>query len=82
MKHCFITFLCLLIAIAVNGASPDGVNYQKMTIGSDTYTITCDWLKPNILNNDTQLEALPTDFIVVNDVIYYNRRASDLTTLE
>lgn len=74
MKHCFITFLCLLIAIAVNGASPDGVNYQKMTIGSDTYTITCDWLEPNILNDDTQVEALPTDFIVVNDVIYYIKR--------
>lgn len=74
MNFKIATILCLLIAPAVSGANPDGVTYQKVTIGTDTYSITCDWLEPNMLFDGSNIAALPTDFVVVNDVIYYNKR--------
>lgn len=74
MKKHFAALSCLLTAFAVSGASPDGVDYQKVTIGGDTYSLTCEWLEPNVLYDANNISQPPTDFFVVDDVIYYNTR--------
>lgn len=74
MKHKIAAFLCLLTASAVSGTTPDGVTYQTVKIGEDTYSISCDWLEPNVLYEGTDPMQRPTDLFVKDGVIYYNRR--------
>jgi|GEM_PF-2650855 len=82
MKLKLTASLCLLTAFAVSGASPDGMSYQEVKIGADTYTISCDWLEQNILLLELDHLQQPTDFFVKDDIVYYNRRNSNSGKLQ
>lgn len=44
--------------------SPDGSVYDSQTVGEDTYTLTCDWLKQSVF------DSYPGDFYRTDFFIY------------
>lgn len=74
-KHLFL-FVALLSALMAQAQSHDGSDYQPQTIGSDTYTITCDWLKKSVFDTNT-VDFNRTDFFIHDGILYFNHAGND-----
>lgn len=76
MKIYSFLFAALVGPITAWAQSPDGSVYEAQTVGADTYTLTCDWLKKSVFDSYPG-DFCRTDFFIYDGILYFNHAGAD-----